>query len=318
MTHRTEEVQGKASMINTTHLSLTPLAPFDYQSTAQSHGWMELAPNAWDKERHALQRVERLSTGQVVLLDITSTGSVEQPEMAIEVHHAGELSPKDRREVTAAVGRIFRADEELSEFYALCRERGGPWLKLTAGLGRVLRSPTVFEDAVKTICTINIQWGGTKGMVKRLVNAFGEQYPGDPALRAFPTPETMAAATPEAFAVAARLGFRTPYVHTLAQRIASGELDLEALRNPALPTLELKKRLLSIKGVGNYAAATLLMLLGRYDELAVDTAFRQFVGHKYFQGQYPSDKEAQALYADWGRWKYLAYWFDIWQSFRES
>jgi len=300
-----------------THLSLTPLAPFDYDATAQSHGWMELLPNAWDKARKALQRVERLSTGQVVLLEISGAGSVERPELAVDVHHAGELSAGEREEALAAVGRIFRADEDLAEFYALCRERGGQWLKLTAGLGRVLRSPTVFEDTLKTICTINIQWGGTKGMVKRLVGAFGAPYPGDPARRAFPTPEALAAATPEAFAEVARLGFRAPYVYALAQRIAAGELDLEALRDPAIPTLELKKRLLSIKGVGNYAAATLLMLLGRYDELAVDTAFRQFVSRKYFQGQYPSDQEAQALYAEWGKWKYLAYWFDIWQSFRE-
>ena len=60
------------------------------------------------------------------------------------------------------------------------------------------------------------------------------------------------------------------------------------------------------------------MLLGRYDELAVDTAFRRFVSRKYFGGQPPpSDAVAQAVYEDWGRWKYLAYWFDIWQGLDE-
>ena len=42
-----------------------------------------------------------------------------------------------------------------------------------AGIGRLLRSPTVFEDLVKVICTTNVQWGGTKRMVRELVDAFG-------------------------------------------------------------------------------------------------------------------------------------------------
>jgi 3-methyladenine DNA glycosylase/8-oxoguanine DNA glycosylase len=304
--------------VDTTRLALTPPSPFDYEATAQSHGWVELAPNGWDKEQHAVQRVERLSSGQVVFLRITGAGSIDRPEMAIEIRHAGELPPKVQDELITAVGRMFRLDEDLSAFYAMCKERGEPWAKLTTGLGRVLRSPMLFEDVVKTICTINIQWGGTKGMVRRLVSAFGAPYPGDPALRAFPTAEAVAAASPEAFAEAVRMGFRTPYVHTLAQRVASGELDLEALRDPGFSTPELRKKLMGIKGVGPYAAAPLLMLLGRYDELAVDTAFREFVSRKYFAGHQPGDKEAQAIYADWGPWKYLAFWFDIWQGYADQ
>ena len=98
----------------------------------------------------------------------------------------------------------------------------------------------------------------------------------------------------------------------------TGELDLEALATSDLPTSELRKQLLAIKGVGPYAAATMLMLLGRYDEIGVDTVFRDFVGRKYFDGNKPEDSEALAIYADWGRWKYLAYWFDIWQGLDET
>ena len=46
--------------------------------------------------------------------------------------------------------------------------------------GRVLRSPTVFEDVVKTICTVNIQWGGTVSMVKRLAGVYGQAPAWDP------------------------------------------------------------------------------------------------------------------------------------------
>lgn len=303
--------------INSTRLSLTPSAPFNFAGAATSHGWRDLAPTAWDADRQALWRTERLSTGKVVRLRLTGTGTLKRPGLEIEVSHAGRLSPKEQREIGAGVGCMFRADENLAEFYALCKKHGGQWTQAAAqGLGRVLRSPTVFEDAIKTLCTINIQWGGTKGIVSRLVNAYGEPFPGDPAHRAFPTPQAMAADSFSAFSKAARAGLRAPYLHTLAQRVAAGELDLEALRTSGRPTPELRKELLALKGVGNYAAASLLMFLGHYDELTVDTAFRAFVSQKYFGGKTPADKDAQAVYADWGRWKYLAYWFDIWRHFQ--
>jgi len=300
-------------MTNNSRLSITPLSPFNFEFTAASHGWVDLSPNTWDEGQHALQRIERLSTGQVVLLSITGADSIHRPEISVEVHYVGRLLPKERREITAIVSRMFRADEDLSEFYTLCKKRGKRWARLTAGLGRLLRSPSVFEDVVKTICTTNIQWGGTKGIINRLVTTYGEPYPADPAWRAFPTPQAIASVSFKAFADSVRAGYRSEYIHTLAKRVVAGELDLEALANSDLPTPDLKKQLLGIKGVGNYAAATLLMLLSRYDELGVDTVFREFVHETYFDGKHPADKEAQAVYEDWGEWKYLAYWFDIWQ-----
>lgn len=294
-----------------THLSITPLSPFNFESTALAHGWVVLAPNTWNQQHRTLQRVELLSTGKVVLLYITGVGSIKQPRIEIEISHSGKLLKKEKKELISSVGRMFRADEDLSEFYTQCKKRYKGRAKLTAGLGRLLRSPTVFEDVVKTICTTNIQWGGTTRMIEALVNTFGVQYPESPTLRAFPTPETLAAAPSETFIKTVRLGYRGDYIHTLAKRVASGELDLHVFLDSKTPTHELKKELLSIKGMGNYAAATMLMLLGRYDELAVDSIFREFVTKKHFNGRRPSDKEAQAIYEDWGKWKYLAFWFDI-------
>lgn len=302
--------------MNETILTLNAPSPFHFAHTAYSHGWAVLTPNAWDAERETLRRVQRLGSGAIVLLE--AAASADATAVTVRVQHGDPLSTSERVEIETAVAHMLRLDEDFSEFYALCRERGEPWTRLTAGLGRLLRSPTVFEDVVKTICTTNIQWGGTKRMLNELVAAFGEPFPGDGARRAFPTPEAIAAVSPEEFATAVRMGYRAPYVHTLAQQVAAGDLDLEALHDPALPTAEVKQRLLALKGVGPYAAATLLMLLGHYDELAVDTVFRDHVSKTYFGGERPSDKEAQAIYADWGRWKYLAYWFDLWQGLNET
>ena len=297
-----------------TRLQLTPAPPFDFRGTARSHGWIVLAPNEWDHDAGILRRVERLRSGKIVSLRIQGDGTLRKAIIDVEVEHPGRLSRLDGQEIERSVSRMFRLDEDLRRFYTLCRKRGAPWTAATRGLGRLLRSPGLFEDIVKTICTTNIQWGGTKKMVAGLVEEFGECHPSLPDQKAFPTPEAIAAADRDEFVSRVRMGYRAPYIHELATRIANGELDLDALQDPDLPTAAVKKRLLAIKGIGAYAAASLLMLLGRYDDLPIDSVCRDFVGKKYFPGRKPSDEQLRGVYAEWAEWKYLAYWFDLWTS----
>jgi N-glycosylase/DNA lyase len=150
-------------------------------------------------------------------------------------------------------------------------------------------------------------------MVKNLVSSFGDPVPSDPNNRAFPTPEALAAASDEQLA-GARLGYRGPYIQELAQRVVDGTLDLELFEHPNQSTEALQKGLLMIKGVGPYAARTLMMLLGRYEHLAFDTVMRDFLSRKYGLGDQPTLEDAERIYGGWGKWKYLAYWYDIWSE----
>ncbi len=316
---------GLAAGTRVTTVTTTAPSPFDFAGTAYSHGWAVLAPNCWDNERLGLTRTERIGPDRVVHLDVTGTRSASGKRVRVDVTHEGELRPAERNVVRRSIRRMFRLDEDMGPFYSKCRQAGPRWHPATLGLGRLLCSPTVFEDTVKTICTTNVQWGGTKAMVGGLVRHLGEPgpltaqdwgEPGNAQPNSFPTPESIAAAD-GATLDAARLGYRAPYIRDLAQRVASGELDLEAYRAPEPSTEEIRRSLLEIRGVGPYAAATLLMLLGRYDHLAVDTVYRAFVSERYFAGRRPSDREAEEVYAGWGRWKYLGYWFDLWQGLDE-
>ena len=295
-----------------TILQLTPPAPYDFAGTAYSHGWVVLAPNRWDADDLTVERVHRLGAGKVVLLNIGGDGTVRKPEIRIQVTHTGRLSKKDTEEVRTQVAHMFRVDEDLGGFYSLCRRRGGSWKKVTAGLGRLLRSPSVFEDVVKVICTTNTQWGGTKKMVEGLVEAYGDPYPGDPSRKAFPTAEAIASTHRDEFVSRVRMGYRAPFVAELSRRVASGELALEVLKNSPLTTPELRKELLGIKGVGGYAAANLLMLLGRYDFVPVDTWALKVVSNEFFRGEKVTPKQVLETFAPWGKWQGLVYWFWDW------
>src|SRR5213075_497888 len=79
--------------------------------------------------------------------------------------------------ILQGVRGVLRLDQDLSGFYA--RAAADPALEWAiAGAGRMLRSPTVFEDVVKTICTTNCSWSLTTKMVNALVTELGEPAVG--------------------------------------------------------------------------------------------------------------------------------------------
>lgn len=288
-------------------LTVPAPAPFDFHSAARAHGWVALRPFEWHEPDLELRRVHQLNTGQVVRLRVSEKDNVLQ----IQIDAGQPLTAADEAEIRQAVRRMLRLDEDLSEFYQFQAEMGERWsLRLQSGGGRLLRCPTLFEDIVYTICTTNINWAGTKRMVERITLKFGTAHPGQPDWIAFPRPEVLAATDVEFLQRETGLGYRSAYVWALASAVAEGRLNLASLEDPILPADELLKALRQIKGIGPYGAATLMMILGRYEHLAIDSELRAHVSRKYLNGQRPTDAQIQAIYEPWGRWRYLAYWFD--------
>jgi len=294
-------------------LHLIPRPPFDFVATVMSHGWVALKPNFWDATSATLTRIQQLDSGEVVRLVIRSTGTNNKPELTMSIESEQPLTNVQRDEIASAVSQMLRLNEDLSEFYKRCKKHKR-WSTLSRGAGRLLRSPSLFEDLIKTIFTTNIQWGGTIRMAEELVNALGKPFHLDSSLKAFPTPQAIAQAPGKLFETDIRLGYRTAYIREIATAVVSGDLRLEAYQASGLSTPRLRKELLQIKGVGNYAAATMLMFLERYDDLAVDNVFRDFVMKNYFNGKKAGEKEMRAIYEPWDEWKFLAFWFDMWQS----
>jgi 3-methyladenine DNA glycosylase/8-oxoguanine DNA glycosylase len=217
-----------------------------------------------------------------------------------------------RKEVEQSVTWMLGLDMDFARFYLAARREPKLALAKKRALGRILRSPTLFEDVIKTILTTNTLWTATRNMTLRLVNTFGEPLPGDAAKKAFPTPRSIAAASPEAIRERIRVGYRAPAIHELAVRVASGELELESLKTGDPPTPELRKQLLSINGVGPYAAANLLLILGRTDFIPVDSWALKLVSHEWYEGKPVTAKDVERQFEHWGEFKGLAFWFWDW------
>jgi 3-methyladenine DNA glycosylase/8-oxoguanine DNA glycosylase len=291
--------------------------PFNFLSVVNSHGWRQLAPFSYDEYSQTLCYVVRLSNGRVIELalhDGTDGVSVETEK----------LNRAERREVAEKVTWMFGLAMDFSSFYAA--SRGEPKLAHVKKLarGRVLRSPTLFEDVIKTILTTNTLWGATKNMTLKLVNELGESLssvgrvvPNDSEGRietkSFPTPEVIAASSPDFLKEKIRVGYRASAIHELGVRVASGAFDHEALKTSTLPTLELRKELLKMNGVGPYAAANLLLILGRSDFIPIDSWALKLVSHEWYRGKPITAREVEKRFEKWGEFKGLAFWFWDWK-----
>jgi 3-methyladenine DNA glycosylase/8-oxoguanine DNA glycosylase len=271
----------------------------DFRRMLASHGVATLAPNRVDEERWRLETTVELD-GRAHTLRIT------EPEPALARIEAltAVRSAKTKQRVSALVRHLFRLDEDLSGFYArAAKDRGLAWV--TSGAGRMLRSPTVFEDVVKTICTTNCSWSATVRMTDAIVGELG--VVAADGRHAFPAAAAMAEATPDFYADSARAGYRGAYLRKLATDVAEGRLDLEALRDPEIPDLEVEQRLLALPGVGPYAAAhVMLTSLGRYGRLILDSWTRP----KYAKltGRTGGDDAIERRFRRYREYAGLAFW----------
>ena len=279
---------------------------FSFQRTVISHGWCELLPFSLDQAKWELTRV--IDLGEKPPVTIT----MRHGKGHVSVTTSRRLAKADAARVLRDARHILRLDDDLAPFYlATGADPDFAWIG-KQGAGRMLRSPTVFEDLVKMICTTNCSWSLTEKMVTGLVQSLGRE--SDDGRKSFPTPEDMAAMPVQFYVDDVRSGYRAPYLRELAERVAAGELDVEAWLSSDLSTPDLVKEIKRVKGAGDYAAENLLKLLGRYDGLALDSWTRA----KFFKvrnnGRKANDKKIERYYSRFKEWRGLALWCDVTQD----
>jgi len=91
-------------------------------------------------------------------------------------------------------------------------------------------------------------------------------------------------------------------------------LDLEAYKSGELEADQVHSQLLSVKGIGNYAAANLMMLLGYYDYLTIDSWALKMVSREFFNGDPITPQDVKDVFEPWGKWKGLVYWLWNWSE----
>ncbi len=281
--------------------------PVDLWRTLNSHGVTELPPMSLDERARTLEitvpvpgskpRTVRISAGSAgdAMVEVLGRAPAARALTALE----------------EVVRHVLAFDRNLAGFYAMAaHDPDLTWVG--SGAGRMLQSPTVFEEVVKTLCTTNCSWALTTKMVTALVAHLGEPAPGAPGEgwrgRAFPRPEAMAAAPERFYREIVRAGYRAPHFRTLAKGVAAGRIDLEGLQDPALTDDEVEERLLAVAGIGPYAAAHVMQMIGRNSRLILDSWTRPRFAKLIGRSKPPPDDAIVRRFRPYGEHAGLAFW----------
>ena len=244
---------------------LTVPGRFDLGRTALTHGGVGLAPSGWDGQRLHL----RLPGGPV---------SVDRDLV---------VGWRDARPPVGVLRRVLALDDDVEPLWRACDAVDGlAWVRAT-GTGRVLRSPTVWQDVVGALAQVRSSYRGAQARMRALV--------GD---RSFPAPGEVAARRQ-----LPGWGLREPWLRALAAAVDAGSADPERWLDPDLTDDDVHEQLLELVGVGRFTAAQLMPLLGRPRPMVLDGWLRTQLGGA-------GDAVLRARYAAAGRWAGTAAWLD--------
>ena len=198
-----------------------------------------------------------------------------------------------------ADAHLRRADPVLAR---LIDEHGGP---LPLAPDRRGRPPDLYGSLVRSIAGQQLSVKAAASIWRRLV----ERYDGRT-----PTPGEILADDPEALRAAA--GFsraKVAYLRSLAERIESGALRLDALER--LDDAGVIRELTAVKGIGEWTAHMFLMFtLHRPDVLPVgDLGVRNAVMRAYALAAPPSPAELTDLAEPWRPYRTRACLY-LWRS----
>ena len=260
---------------------LLPLEfPIDLRLTVASHGWAHLAPWRWDQDTGILARRERIDRTIGAL-------AIRQRDAASILIESEDFRPSAAPEIGRRVRRWLWADWDPAEAVVMLPEHG---VFIRRGGGRILRCSSFYEDFVKTVLTINTAWSSTCRMAATLV--------AEPGGGAFPLPETILDYGEGQLRERAKLGFRAATLFTATRRmIEDGVIDRNGEGQPDYDYL------ISLPGIGPYAAAHCRVLLHDFSRIPIDSAVTA-----HLRQRHETDPMAFAeSHARWGAYLALGY-----------
>jgi 3-methyladenine DNA glycosylase/8-oxoguanine DNA glycosylase len=227
----------------------------DLALTVASHGWVYLEPWRWDSETGTLSHPERIGSAH-------GTIAVRQHDPTTLLVAWDGFPGVAPAEVLRRAGRWVSAEwDPAPALAALAAGFVEEAALIARGGGRILRCSTFYEDFVKTVLTVNTSWSGTCRMSAALV--------AEPGGGVFPEPLAILDYGEERLRGIAKLGFRAPVVMSATRRLLDdGAIDEAGNGDDA--RLE-HEYLVSLKGIGPYAAAHCRMLLQDFSRIPIDS-----------------------------------------------
>ncbi|MFG0246605.1 MAG: DNA-3-methyladenine glycosylase family protein [Phycisphaerales bacterium JB052] len=271
-----------------------------------SYGYFVLMPNYWDVGSQTLSRVLSFEAGpSACVIDQRSNDS-------LRARFDRRLDRSEQSTARSQIARMLNLEmnaDEIRDFHRVDPR----WKK--SGRARLFRSPTLFEDVIKTVTSCNVAWPNTVNMNRRLCEVCGGKSAS--GAYSFPSARKLSRTRVGTLRGRCRVGYRDQRIVDLAKLFVKGHVDERWLSDPATDDDEVYGFLLTLPGIGPYAAGNIMQLLGRYSRLAIDT---ETIRHaKKVLGYSGSDaqitKQIRAHYEPFGEHKFRSYWFELWRFY---
>ena len=298
-------------MALTQTLTIKAQKPFDFDLSAQifAGGDRQVSVFADDSFSQVLN-----IGGKLMLVNITSKGTVDKPELTVELKSNSALSTGEKKRAEETINYIFNLKFPLSTFYE--QAKADPiMVQITQKLYGLKNptTPTVFEALVDSIVEQQISIKVARTVEHRLAKKFGDQLEIDgDTFFAFPTPQNIASASIDEIQQVGLSRRKTEYIREAALLIVADKLDLEHLKTH-VKSEQIIAELDEIRGIGVWTAElTMLRGMQKLDAFpADDFGIRRVISKYYCSGKAVDAGEAREIAKAWGNWKGLAAYYLI-------
>jgi DNA-3-methyladenine glycosylase II len=287
-------------------LTMKAVPPFDFDLSAKIFSGGDKQIGKYENGQY--RRVIRVDN-KLILVTLTSSGSIEQPKITAELKSNSEISGNDKKKAEEIIYSLFNLKLDLKPFYEDVKN-DKTMANLTQKL-RGLKSPTtltVFEALIDSISEQQISLNVAHSMERNLIKTFGDTLKIDgETYYAYPIPEKLASAEIEKLRHCGLSYRKAEYIRDVSKMITDKKLDLEKLKGYE-DTKEIIDELCEIRGIGVWTAE-LTMVRGMQKLEAIpadDLDIRRWISHYYCNDRKISSEEARRIAEKWGKWKGLA------------
>jgi 3-methyladenine DNA glycosylase/8-oxoguanine DNA glycosylase len=288
---------------------LQPTPPFDFRLTVRKPaGWDMFTPGEVyeDGTLWTAIRFEGFPVG----LKITSSGTMERPQLLATVYSGSELPDGFVGRLRDGMALCLGAEQDLREFYDFAA-KDSILMHVVEDLYGMHDTQTLslFNSVVLSICLQMARLRRSRDMMDAINQHYGEtiEFDGKRVLLQ-PAPEKIARLDPKVFAKRCNLGYRGKYIVASAGMISRGFPSMQEIMR--MSPDQAKEKLMELPGVGDYAAD----IINPHGGFPIDAWSVDVFGALFF-GKEPENRRGAINGVKlegvrrWGKWSWMAFFY---------
>ncbi len=241
-------------------------------------------------------------------LKLKSTGTLQKPRIQCTIFSKAELSHIEKQQITLMLKRALRTEEDITEFYKLAKKDSilSAVIKDLYGMHTVAW-PEIFPTLILAVTLQMAPMKRSNQMMDLLIANFGDQAHFDgKTMHYWPSAETIATSTVKELKTKAKLGYRAANLIAIAKALQNGFPTMDELW--AMAPEEAKKKLLTLRGIGDYSAELVMPRMGfPLDVWSAKIFYVLFFGKEPENPRKAIPVLKQTAEERWGKWRGYAF-----------